>query len=198
MAPVEDFFRELDSLWIEPPPRIVLRIIGSGALMLQSGYVRGTKDSDVLETQDLTKLLQDRLLGIAGKETPLHHRRRIYLDIVDNGIPFLPRLPLWHAVEELRDLRHFDLRVLDITDVVVSKLKRFSANDIADISAMIDLDLVAHDQLIERFRSAFGEFSLDARASRLDAYVANLHRVERDYFAAGETDFSAELDARHY
>jgi hypothetical protein len=80
--------------------------------------------------------------------------------------------------------------VLDVVDVVVSKLKRLNDNDLADIAAMIDLDLVPHRLLLERFRSAVDAFSGDARASDLPRYVANLHRVERDMIGAEETEIA--------
>jgi len=50
VAAVEAFLRELDAAWHHPGPKIPLRIIGSTALMLQTSYQRGTKDSEVLET----------------------------------------------------------------------------------------------------------------------------------------------------
>jgi hypothetical protein len=53
---------------------------------------------------------------------------------------------------------------------------------------MVDLDLVPHERLIERFRAAVDEFSGDARADQLPAYVANLHRVERDMLGVAESD----------
>jgi hypothetical protein len=43
-----------------------------------------------------------------------------------------------------RELAHFRIEVLDVVDVVVSKLKRFHANDLRDIEAMVDRDLVPH------------------------------------------------------
>lgn len=72
MQVLEEFFRELDRTWRTPEPqmgKIRLRIIGSAALMLQSDYVRGTKDSDVLETALLTESIQDRLRQCAGQGT---------------------------------------------------------------------------------------------------------------------------------
>jgi hypothetical protein len=196
---VEDFFQELDASWMEPQAeKIELSIIGSGALMLQCAYERGTKDSDVFETTSLTSDIQTKLLALAGNGTILHTRRRMYIDIVRNGVPFLPAGPSWHSVMRLSALRNFAVRALDITDVVVSKLKRFNGNDIADIQAMLDRDLVAHSMLLDRFRSAFQEFSYEARASSLAGYVDNLHRVERDMFNVAETDFSAELECLRY
>jgi len=54
--------------------------------MLQTAYQRGTKDSDVLETIDLSAETKDRLLAVAGAGTELHRRRRLYLEIVANGM----------------------------------------------------------------------------------------------------------------
>jgi len=72
-------------------------------------------------------------------------------------------------------------------DVVVSKLKRFHADDRQDIAAMIDKGLVQHPVLVERFRSAVDRFSHEARADKLPRYVRNLHQVERDQFDVPET-----------
>lgn len=48
MASISDFLEEIDRRWVAAAEvgKIRLRIIGSSALMLQTGYERGTKDSD--------------------------------------------------------------------------------------------------------------------------------------------------------
>ena len=52
MKPVHEFLAEIDRLWgRQEEPKIVLRILGSTALFLQTDYARGTKDSDVFETE---------------------------------------------------------------------------------------------------------------------------------------------------
>lgn len=66
-----------------------LKIIGAGALLLQTGYGGGTKDSDIFETASLTPPIQAHLLELAGPETTLAKRHRMYAEIVRNGIPFL-------------------------------------------------------------------------------------------------------------
>ena len=168
--------------------KIRLSIIGSAALMLQAPYERGTKDGDILEAANLTPEIKERLLRLAGPETTLHRKHRVYLEIVARGIPFLPQDRLFHPVEDLnRSLSHLEIEVLDVVDVVVSKLKRFSANDVSDIEAMVDLELVDHARLIERFRDAVETYAMDARAEDLPRYVRNLHRIERDCFQVGET-----------
>jgi hypothetical protein len=189
---IRDFFVEIDRLWpqqVAHGRKIRLSLIGCGALMLQASYERGTKDSDVFETIDLTAEIKQHLLALAGAGTELHKRRSIYLDIVPNGLPFLPHVPLWHPADDInRALQHFELRVLDVVDVVVSKLKRFHANDQSDIDAMIERGMVPHERLIDRFRAAVDEFIGDARAADLPRYIANLHRVERDMLLVPETE----------
>lgn len=180
MKPIEAFFEDIDHAWMtHPAAKIDLRLIGCGALMLQASYERGTKDSDVFETTSLTTALKAELLRIAGKDTALHARHRMYVDIVPNGVPFLPAPPRWHPLTGLNTrLRRLEIHVLDVIDIVVSKLKRFHGNDRSDIDAMIQLGLVPHAQLVERFQSA--EFTFDARAVQLPAYVENFNQVERD------------------
>lgn len=187
---IDAFFQEIDRAWPErPAEKIELRLLGSTALMLQTDYARGTKDGDVLDTAILTGETKERLLAMAGKKTMLHARHLIYLDIVENGLPFLPRPPQWHPLPELNaSLRTFEISVLDVVDVVVSKLKRFHADDQSDVGAMIDRDLVTHARLVSRFRSAVEVFSMDARAYDLPRYVRNLHRVERDMLGVPETE----------
>jgi hypothetical protein len=157
--------------------------------MLQSDYRRGTKDSDVLETAYLDEVTRTQLRSLAGAQTDLHKKHRLYIDVVAAGIPFLPQLPAWHPMSELSaSLEHFDIEVLDVVDVVVSKLKRFNANDVLDIDAMVSRDLVPHASLLDRFRHAVEFYELDARAVDLPNYVANLHAVERDMFLVAESE----------
>jgi hypothetical protein len=156
--------------------------------MLQTEYERGTKDSDVLETADLVPETRTRLEKHAGPGTEIHRRNKIYIEIVASGLPLLPHVPKWLDMTDLnRELVHFRIEVLDVVDVVVSKLKRLHGNDLRDIEAMIERDLVPQALLIERFKSAVDSYLLDARAEELPQYVANLHRVERDLFGVCET-----------
>ena len=190
MTLVRDFFEDLDGRWgAATGAKIPLRIIGSSSLMLQTGYERGTKDSDVLETRAITAAVKARLLALGGEGTDLHRRHRLYVEVVGNGIPFLPRRALYHPETELNArLRNFDLEVLDVVDVVVSKLKRFHANDRDDVEAMVDRELVPHERLVARLRDAVDVFLGDARADGLPRYWSNLNIVERDFLRVPETD----------
>ncbi len=188
MSPIRNLIKDVDRLWGGAGQgKIRLSIIGSAALMLQTPYERGTKDSDILEAATLKVEVKDRLLHLAGNGTDLHRRHRVYLEFVAHGIPFLPQNPLFHLVDDLNEeLGHFEIEVLDVADVVVSKLKRFHANDVSDIEAMVDLEKVGHARMIERFRAAVETYAMDARAEDLPRYVRNLHRIERDCFQVAE------------
>ncbi len=189
MNSIEEFWVEVDARWSPADGKQPIRIIGSGALMLQTTYERGTNDSDVFQTTDLSQPIKDQLLAIAGIGTELHTRRKMYVDIVANGIPFLPRPQTWHAVDHLNGhLSRLDVFALDVLDVVVSKLKPFRARDLSDIAAMIDLGLVRHSDLLERFTSAVDEFAYGAYASDIPTYVRNLHQVERDLLDVPESE----------
>lgn len=187
MKLVERFLRELARAWDrEERPR--LQVIGSTALMLQTDFVRATKDSDVLQTLSVDGVVGKRLLELAGPGSTLARRWSLYLEIVPNGLPFLPRVPTWHPVSLGDAPPTLTVEALDVVDVVVSKLKRFSANDRSDVEAMIERGLVPHGRLVERFVAAVESFEGDARAEDLPAYVENLHEIERDALGVEETD----------
>lgn len=190
MRAIERFLRDLDAAWPSVEKRKVrLTMIGSAALMLQAPYERGTKDSDVLRTSEITPEVDQRLIRIAGKGSKLATRHRLYLEVVSSGVPFLPQRLNCHEMTELNaGLSNFEIEALDVVDVVVSKLKRFNASDRADIGRMVDLGLVPHARLLVRFRNALEYFAHDARASDLPKYVANLHQVERDMLGVAPTD----------
>lgn len=188
--PFRSFFQDIDRRWESArEEKLRLRVIGSAALMLQTDYVRGTKDSDILETTELAAVDKNRLLELAGVGSRVAQRHRMYLEIVSSGLPFLPLSPHWHPLPELNPLlKHLTIEVLDVVDVVVSKLKRFSASDLDDVRAMTEKGLVEHRRLIERFQSAVDVYGGDARADDLPKYVRNLHRVERDHLGVPETE----------
>ena len=112
----------------------------------------------------------------------------MYLEVVGMGVPFLAQRPIWHPQRALdAGLRHFTIYALDVVDVVVSKLARFHSDDRADIQAMISSGLVTHGPLVARFEAAKDIRQDSSYAYDLPKYVANLHRVERDYLGVQES-----------
>ena len=188
MKLINSFLAEIDEKWkpVGGEP-IGLRIIGSAALMLETDYERGTKDGDILETEGITPAVCGQLLSLAGIKSPLFEKYRMYLEVVLRAILFLPRDPVFHFVKGL-SLKNFTLEVLDVTDVVVSKLKRLNQNDVEDIKAMAGMSLLDHKKLVSRFKSAVDLFSIDARAEDIPKYIKNLNRIERDFLGAPESE----------
>jgi hypothetical protein len=188
VKPVEAFLTDLDAEWTGGGgERISLHVIGSAALMLRHDYERGTKDSDVLETMELTPDIKTRLRSLAGKGTVFASRHGMYLDIVLGALPFLPQQPLYHPAASLAGLKRFSIWALDAVDVVVSKLTRFNGTDAKDIRAMVVAGHVPHGRLVSRFEAAVDAFSMDARADDLKRCLGNLHAVERDFFLLPES-----------
>ena len=177
---IRKFLAAIDAKWkavgAEP---ITLQVIGSAALMLQCDYDRGTKDGDILESKNLPPAAKVQLLALADKGTDLSKGFRIHIDIVRSAILFVPQRLIFHPVPDLR-LKNFSVEVLDIVDVVVSKLKRFNQSDKNDIRAMADSGLVDHKKLIARFEAAVDMFSTNARAEEFPHYIKNLHFVEQE------------------
>ncbi len=187
MKLIHSFLAEIDEKWKplggEP---IRLRIIGSAALMLQTDYERGTKDGDILEAEEITHAVREQLLALAGPKSPLFEKYRMYVEVVLRAILFWPRGPVFHPVKEL-SLKNFTVEVLDVTDIVVSKIKRLNQNDVDDIKAMAEMNLLDHKKLVSRFKSAVDRFSTDARAEDLPKYIKNLNRIERDFLGVPES-----------
>lgn len=189
MNPTEEFLCAIDAAWEWPmDARIELRVLGSSALFLQCDYNRGTKDSDIIETAQLAGDVVSRLQALAGRGTPLHGRHRLYLDVLGARFPFLPPEPMWWPLPELTArMAHFSVAVLDPTDVAISKLARFHANDVQDVRHMIRRDFIDHAEFVARFQAAIDEFAMDSRSEDYWKYVQRLHQVERDFFGVPES-----------
>lgn len=190
MPQVEDFFLDLDRVWTLPSATpLTLRLLGSTALLLQTDYTRGTKDGDILETTEITPLVSEALLRLAGRGTELHRRHRLYLEVLAAAFPFLPEAPTWRRPASFSTpLTRLRLEVLDPLDVVIAKLARFHTADQEDIAAMVKRDLVDPMRFTARFRSAVRRWWHDARADDLPGIVRNFHRVQTDELFVGESE----------
>lgn len=182
---------ELDKRWKpkQTEEKIALKLIGRSALLLQlSSLGGGTKDSDVIETDKITPAISNKLKEIAGKNSVLHKKYRLYLDIVPAALPFLPMTPIFHEAEYLcNQLEHFRIETLDVIDVAVSKLKPMRPQDREDIRLLAQLGALPNDALVKRFCEAIDRWLMDARAEDLPKYIENLHTVQRDLLFVPET-----------
>lgn len=123
------------------------------------------------------------------KGTVLHKRRTLYLQFVASGLPLLPHVPLFHKLDALNaSLRHFEIHVLDVVDVVVSKLRPFRSSDQGNIQAMVERGLVPHDRLVARFRDAVDEYVRRRRGGRLDVQTADRALLTINHVAHRQVD----------
>ncbi len=81
-----------------------------------------------------------------------------------------------------------DYDVLDVVDVVISKLKRFSVSDQGDIEEMANLGVVDPVVVLERFKIALDANSMSAVADDYPKIVENFHAVQRDWLYVDESD----------
>lgn len=190
MELIKNFLRQIDERW-EPigEEPIALQIIGSAALMLQTDYQRGTQDSDVLESKGGSPKIKEQLLMLAGRGTDIHKQSRVYIDIVTPALLFLPQKAVFHPLHGL-SLKNFRIKVLDITDVVISKLIRYSNDDANDIRAMAEKNHLDHSKLVARFEATADKFITDARADEMPRYLANFRKVERDILDVTPADIT--------
>ena len=187
---IEYFFQELDKAWkptgVEP---ILLPVIGSTALFLQCNYDRGTKDSDILEIDDIAA--GKALLKLAGQGSAFAGKHRMHIQLVTRGFPFLPPKAIFHSLDPLNaQLKHFKIEALDVVDVVVSKLKPFRVQDRDDIQAVVNLGLVDPNKLLKRFLLAKEHWLMDSRGRELPSYIENLNLVQRDWLLVPETSIA--------
>jgi hypothetical protein len=190
MNPVEALLADIDQQWKPTGSgRIPLKMLGSSALFLHCDYRRGTKDGDVLETAAVSGEVAEQIKALAGQGSDICKRHRMYLDVVPKFLPLLPPEPLWWPLPELsKQLRHFDVEVLDYVDVAISKLPRFKGSDRADILAVVQRRLIDHAEFVDRFRLALDHWLMDARAEEFPRYVENFHTVEREHFGVEESE----------
>lgn len=136
-----------------------LFLLGRGALILLYGLApgeAGTKDLDTIQEGHPP----DRLLAFAlerfGKGSDYAAGQQLYLEAVNVA---LPPVPTWYRrrCQEFEPGRWVAPRVwkLEIHDLAVTKLQRFSQNDRADLRALCDLELLTPDELRRSLEKAF-------------------------------------------
>lgn len=184
-----DFLSELDRAWmsigVEP---IDIKIIGSAAIFLQSNYDRATRDNDVLELDGADSQVYKVLKELAGKNSRLAKRNGIYLDIVPRGLLLLPSDPAF-VILEAPEIKNFRLQLLDLHDVVISKLKPYRLQDQEDIRWLVEENLIEAKKLLDRFKSALEAVS-EKNAEFIVECVENFHEVQREFLRTPETPIS--------
>jgi hypothetical protein len=162
--------------------KTVLYMGGGAAMLAYEGQVR-TDDVDLIGER--TGLLK-RLSEAAGKGSELRRATDYYLDIVPPGL--FPQEWGWRSRAkslELPGLEHIELRILELHDLVLSKLKRFAGKDKEDIRGLCEQEEFDIEVLRSRYTQARLPYDYDQR-EKLDA---NFRFIETEFLSLEPTDF---------
>ena len=126
-SPWKEFLQDIDRQLTED---CRLAVFGGFAVTQEYGLSRETNDIDVLDI--VPQGLVSTLTAVAGKESMLAKRYKVYLDVV------VMANPPFHYESRLRPMyegafTHLQLLVMDPYDVALTKLKRDSDKDFQDV-----------------------------------------------------------------
>ncbi|MGH9318785.1 MAG: DUF6036 family nucleotidyltransferase [Vicinamibacteria bacterium] len=142
-----------------------------------------TDDVDLIGER--TGLLK-RLSEEAGKGSELHRATDYYVDIVPPGL--FPQDWGWRSRTtslELPGLEHIELRILELHDLILSKLKRFAGKDREDIRGLCEREKFDIETLRSRYTQARLPYDYDER----EKLEANFRFIESEFLALEPTDF---------
>ena len=162
-----------------------LEVVVAGAAAMLLGYEQQTFTEDVDFIGIETGLLAE-LSEIAGEGSEIHRTTSYYLDILPPGK--FPQEWGWknRAIPvAVPGLQNIELKVLELHDLVLSKLKRFSGKDREDIELLCYLGDFEIGILRERYRHARRLYDYDER-EELDG---NFRFVEEELLSIEPTTF---------
>lgn len=142
--PWRSFFADLDSRLSE---EVRLHCCGGFVMAQLYGIGRTTSDVDFL---DAVPSIRNELTELAGKESALHRKHRVYLDAVTVATPpenYVERLtPIFPSV--WRRLRLF---ALEAHDLALTKLERNYERDRDDVERLARTGYLKAEILMERY-----------------------------------------------
>jgi hypothetical protein len=140
------FLTDLDSQIDEPAD---FHCIGGFVVSQFYGFARHTADLDVLSVVPLQPA--KRVVQIAGKDSPLQKKYRVYIDHVrvakhpaDYESRLVRAFPIWKSIR---------LWALEPHDLALTKLERSIERDIRDVMFLAQAGLIDRDTLVARFES---------------------------------------------
>jgi hypothetical protein len=168
---------------LKPDQHVELYVGGGAAILLAYDGILATGDVDFIGPKSGLLLEMSQLLG-KGSE---HHRQtKLYFDVVPPGL--FPSDMGWQGRTipvNLPELQRVKLRVLEVHDLIVSKLKRFSDKDRRDVRALCNRPEIDIRTLRARYRQARLLHDYDER-ERMDV---NFQFVEVEYLGRSPTEF---------
>lgn len=160
-----------------------LYIGGGAALLLAYDGELATDDVDCIGVK---KQLLKKLYERAGKGSDIHRQTGYYLDLVPPGK--FPQEWGWRGRAKgikVPGVMHMEIKVLEIHDLILSKLRRFAGKDQDDIKWLCDRPEFDVAILRSRYRAARGLYDHDER----DKLDRNFRFLEEEILATAPTNF---------
>lgn len=142
---LHEYLEEIDGTLERP---IELTIIGGAALILEYHHIRVTYDIDVLNTPDARMLS-----SFIDQHRTLHDKYNIPIHVIDSS--FFPVTDdfLENRIEYAKGtFKHLRIFILDLYDLVLSKLDRCSSKDRDDIQWLKENFVIDVDRLIKAYQ----------------------------------------------
>lgn len=177
------FLRELEA-HLGPDQKVELYLGGGAGILLAYDGEIATEDVDFIGEK--AGLLLE-LSELAGKGSEIHRRTNYYMDTVPPGT--FPQDWGWReraVAVVVPELQRISLWVLEIHDLIISKLRRFEDKDREDIRRLCSRPELEVETLRARYRHARLLRDYDER-ERLDN---NFNTVEVEFLGRDATEFS--------
>ncbi len=176
------FLKSLDE-HLRQDREIELFLGGGAAILLAYDGKLATVDVDCIG-QKSGLLLE--LSELSKKGSEIHRLTKLYLDVVPPGL--FPSDLGWRnrtVPVNVPELRRIKLRVLEVHDLIISKLKRFAGKDRQDVR-----DLCGRTEVnVETLRSRYREARLLRDYDEREEMDRNFRIVEVEYLGRDPTEF---------
>jgi hypothetical protein len=157
-----DFLNSIDAYLAGKIPAgspVDLYQIGGSAVIMKYGMDRSTKDFDVISTGQSQVL--DELARSFGNTSNFAKDRNFYLEVVPSGLPNVPGGFKNRCTQVEGTWKHLRLWQLEDHDLIITKLRRFSVQDRADIRVICDAAPITVQTLRDRLDSALAWYLKD-------------------------------------
>ncbi len=177
---IEAFLADLDRTLAAraEDARLDLYHIGRSALVWGYDYLATTDDFDFLRPQGEAQWVELALQRF-GKNTPKAREHGLYLEVVEEGFPPMPRGYKKRATQIDGPWKTLRVYRLDPHDLIASKLRRFWPKDRADIRLLCDLVPIDPERLEQVLEEAY-PFNMEKDGDEFrDSAFRSLRTVQR-------------------
>ncbi len=168
-----------------------LYLSGGAAVVLAYGSTERTKDVDAFV--DERNEILDELQAWAGKNTAVAKREGYFFEVVPPVYPVAPGMFSRAISIQGLNLQAITPYVIELHDIIVTKLGRYHAKDRADIELLTRIPDFRQEQLLALYETARDELKL-YWPDKLEATDRNFNLMRADLLGLPAVDWSDEYD----